>query len=228
LSGPPKCAQCDVLAGRRRRSLRPGAPCKTVGLAYDGSNPSPATKKTAAQRRDGCRPDAGKGAVRNTAGSVRAPGARQIVAGQRPGRCHATRPVGWFAVNTRRNFTGRATPAPAGARTDARGARIPAGLLPRLDDSGENVVPPIRLQQRLSHAQRISRLRAVAFSHLAACLPQPRHWQSPTVTGREAADLGECDISADTRVIISTYRIEKSSEDHPCILRYTGDLRSPV
>ena len=30
-------------------------------------------------------------------------------------------------------------------------------------------------------------------------------------------------ISTDTRVIISAYRIEKSSEDHPCILRYTPE-----
>jgi len=29
--------------------------------------------------------------------------------------------------------------------------------------------------------------------------------------------------STDTRVIISTYRIEKFSEDHPCILRYTPE-----
>jgi len=29
--------------------------------------------------------------------------------------------------------------------------------------------------------------------------------------------------TADTRVIISAFRIEKTSEDHPCILRYTPE-----
>jgi hypothetical protein len=35
--------QRDVPAGKRRPSMRLGAPCKTVGSAYPGSNPGPAT-----------------------------------------------------------------------------------------------------------------------------------------------------------------------------------------
>jgi hypothetical protein len=63
-------------------------------------------------------------------------------------------------------FTRLRHACPAGARTDARVARRPAGLLPPLDDSGQNAAPTIHMQQRPRSAQRIAPLRAVPLSHL--------------------------------------------------------------
>jgi hypothetical protein len=79
----------------------PPSHCKTVGSAYVGSNPPPATKSPG-QPRCRVKADTCSGAVRNTAAGASAPGTAQIAAGQRPGRCRASRPWGQFAANTRR------------------------------------------------------------------------------------------------------------------------------
>src|SRR5216683_6979338 len=56
---------CAVLATAQGRlpEWPKGAVCKTVGLAYVGSNPTPATSKSAAQTRSG-----GPGLVRSGSG----------------------------------------------------------------------------------------------------------------------------------------------------------------
>jgi hypothetical protein len=49
----------------------------------------------------------------------------QIMAGQRPGRCHALRPGGWSAVNARRRSPGHSGQLPSGAgATEACGGPI--------------------------------------------------------------------------------------------------------
>src|SRR5262249_3454818 len=137
------------------------------------------------------------GAVRNTAGSACVPGAPEIVADQRPGRCHAPRPAAWvrgeYAENSPR-------PRRACPRLEPGPMRAAAGLLPRPEDSGENAAPPMPMQQRLSNGRRVPRRRAVAFSHLILAVLHPA---SAITDGDRAARRPTLENATDRRVCAS-------------------------
>jgi hypothetical protein len=151
------------------------------------------------------------GAVRDTAAGASAPGTAQIAAGQRPGRCRASRPGGWFAENTRRRSQ---APAACSTRNLTQHAAAQSRPLRLCHGPGGHSPVSRRVRGTVARAVPVSR-DASPRGHRG--LRRYRRPSMGTTEGDQRQALPSAQMATERRIFVCSGRVDHSVVCMPII-----------